>query len=378
MKSLRAQITMLAIGISVAAALVAAFVPLLVFKLRDFVFLHSLALEQQTQLQSMSLTLGKCSPKVAALKHALGSQYWEVNYDLALAALITFTALLMGWIASRYARAIAAPIVRLAEVASTIARGERAVNLLPQKSTTTELMQLAEGFADMAHSLAAADQDLQLRSKAIAHELRTPLAVIRGRLIGIQAGLFRPDAVLVDALLRQVGLIEQLTQDLSLLCDTQGQGTALERAPVALADLLMAVVQDYAPIAHASWLRLHFMQSTDVIVAIDATRIERAVVNLVANAIKHSQGHSITVSLTRHQDWLHIDIDDDGIGWPAGNLAALLEPFVTGQSQAAARSASSGLGLAIALAIAKAHHGGLVLGASTLGGAQASLRLRYF
>jgi signal transduction histidine kinase len=233
-------------------------------------------------------------------------------------------------------------------------------------------------FADMTEALKSADTDLRLRSSGIAHELRTPLAVLRGRLVGVQSGLFAVDERLIDSLLRQVGLIERLTNDLSLLCDTRGMGFALDRALTVIADVIAAVVDSLTPIATDASIRIDVRDTagdSDVFADVDAARLERAICNLVENAIHHSGGRVIMLALEDLGDAFRILVDDDGDGWKIADPESLTRPFVTGEFKSDGRNLRTGLGLAIVQAIAHAHHGTLSMEASPLGGARAVLRL---
>jgi signal transduction histidine kinase len=375
MKKLRTQIAGLVIVISIAAALVAAFVPHYVYELRDYLFVASLAEPDQLKLENLLQDYGKCSPQVSDFKEARGGMSWELNYNVALTMLITLTAIVGAFLSLRLAGAIAAPIVQLSNAAKAIANGAHDEVLMPsKKSASAEIDTLTDNFSAMAQTLKAADQDLRLRSNGIAHELRTPLAVMRGRLIGAQNQVFAADDAFIDALLRQVGLIEQLTNDLSLLCDTRGASISLNKQAASVTDIVHAVIESLTPMAEQANIRID-ADLVPVIATIDASRIERAISNVVENAIHHSNADSIKISLKNNATHCIISIEDDGSGWPVDNPQTLRQAFVTGNSENAARSNRTGLGLAIVDAIVHAHRGEMTLDTSALGGARITILL---
>jgi signal transduction histidine kinase len=369
MNKLRTQIAGLVIIISIAAALVAAFVPHYVYELRDYLFVASLAELDQIKLQNLLQDYGQCSPQVSDFKEARGGMRWELNYNVALAILITLTAIVGAFLSLRLAGAIAAPIVQLSDAAKAIANGAHDDVLLPsKKSASAEIDTLTQNFSAMAQTLKAADQDLRLRSNGIAHELRTPLAVMRGRLIGAQNHVFSADGAFIDALLRQVGLIERLTNDLSMLCDTRSASLSLNKQATSLTDIIDAVIESLTPMAQQADVTFH-SDLKPVIATIDASRIERAISNIVENAIHHSNGKIVKILLKHDATHCTVTVEDDGSAWPVDNPQTLTQAFVTGNSENSTRSNRTGLGLAIVDAIVSAHRGQIMLETATSGGA---------
>ena len=112
-----------------------------------------------------------------------------------------------------------------------------------------------------------------------------------------------------------------------------------------------------------------------VIADADPARLERAISNLVENAIQHAGATRVTITVEDVGDQCRIIVVDNGRGWPVSDPEALKEPFVTGDSATRERSKRTGLGLAIVQAIARAHQGSLVLESSPGGGARAVLTI---
>jgi two-component system, OmpR family, sensor histidine kinase AdeS len=278
MNSLSSRIAVSAIIVSVVAAMVAAFVPGYVYQLRDQLFLSSLPESDQQTLEQLLSAHGQCSPLVHAFKTAHGFEPWQINYEWALGALIFLTAACCGAIAIASARRIARPIASLADNARSIALGARDLPHPLLGGMPHEIVTLHRDFSTMVTALDAADQDIRLRSAAIAHELRTPLAVMRGRLVGVQEGVFSVDQTVFDSLMRQITLIDQLVTDLNLLASGKDSELNLQSGPVQLDSIANAVIEALLPKAKETGTAL-LAQLEPVTVMADAARIERALLN---------------------------------------------------------------------------------------------------
>ncbi len=373
--TLRSQITALAIAVSVFAALVAAYAPHYVYAARDYFFAQSLPVPARVQLASMVQSEGKCSPKVELFKNSLGAKQWELNYGWALFALIALSAWIGAAVASKLAGSIVAPIRTLSDAANDIAQRRQVSTPLPTAVGSDEVRALVNNFSQMREALARSNDDLRLRSEGIAHELRTPLSVLRARLVGVQARVLEADAANIEAMLRQVVLIDRISEDLRLLCDTQAQWLQLELAPIRVDELLHAAIDSFQPMAEDAQVQIQLLHVIPVIASADSVRLERALGNLLENAVRHAQCRKVRIALSQQDSTLEIAVDDDGVGWPVATPDDLKRAFVTGLSAQSGRSRSTGLGLAIVDAIIRAHGGQMRLEVSELAGARVVLSL---
>jgi signal transduction histidine kinase len=371
MKTLKSQIALLALGISLFAALTTAFMPHYVYDARDTLFMLSLSGADQDALSELIKTHGQCSPLVEKFQFDRGYGAWDINFTAVKFMIAGVATLLCTWLATRYAGRITRPIQQLSNAANAIRQGSNNI-AFPDTKSVSEIADLGSNFSRMHDWLKASDEDLKLRSSGIAHEIRTPLAVMRARLIGVQENIYQPDAALVSGLLRQIELIDQMTTDISLLYDTSGSSQALQKSQADVRLICDAVVYSLAPLAQESGVVINVIGQAAP-VDVDAAKLERAIANLVRNAIQHGKCKNIDVAVSVQNDQLVIDCDDDGVGWPLEKPETLLKAFVTGDEKAEQAAGRTGLGLALVDAIAKAHDGKLVLGRSKREGARASI-----
>ena len=113
--------------------------------------------------------------------------------------------------------------------------------------------------------------------------------------------------------------------------------------------------------------------ATPIVAQVDPGRIERALVNLVANAIRYAPGGEIQVSVRAVAGQVLMSVRDSGPGWPSDDPQSFAAAFVRGDESRSRQSGGSGLGLAIVNAIACAHGGSLRLSAGQGGGALAEI-----
>lgn len=207
---------------------------------------------------------------------------------------------------------------------------------------------------------------------AVAHDVRTPLTGIRGRVQLLTKRLeregtlpperLRQDLVRIDA---SAGRISALVSELLEVANLQiGRVPTLDARPADLVSLARQVVEEHRQVA------IHQVDfETDLASLIgvwDANRIERVLANLLSNATKYSpSGSPVTVRVARDCDWAVLTVGDRGIGIAPEDLSRVFERFQRGRN-AVGRIPGTGIGLATVKAIVE-EHGGSVSVASTEG-----------
>lgn len=214
----------------------------------------------------------------------------------------------------------------------------------------------------------------QARDEALAllaHDLRSPLSVVVGyvQLLErqIQRGMFEPEKL--SPYLERVNVAARqmttLLEDLLADADPNAGAEALDTEPVDLAAHLRATVAQHDDIS-ASHDVVAALPDGPVVVSVNLGKLERAVHNLIVNAIKYSpDGGTITVGLEADADEARIRVSDEGIGIPAADLPHVFERFHRG-SNVTGRTSGLGLGL-ISVKRAVEAHGGRVEVESTEG-----------
>lgn len=264
------------------------------------------------------------------------------------------------------------PVSEITRLASQIDADELGARLnlaLPDD----EIGRLASTFDSMLGRIDLGFQRQRQFTGDAAHELRTPLALMRSQ---IDLALTQADSTdeyreALAALDGDVGRMTSLVGTLLSLARADAGGLVPNREPTDLGELVRDVAEQLEPIATES--ELHISTVTQPVVAsVDADMIIQVLVNLIDNAVKNTPaGGTITVSASLSTDGAanshaRIAVSDNGIGIPAEHLPHIFERFYRVDTGRARSRGGTGLGLAICEAIAHAHNG-TITAASTEG-----------
>ena len=282
-----------------------------------------------------------------------------------VARVISGIALLLGVVAIVVAavalRRLAAPAARLVDAARRSEGGDYSARV-PVRGPS-ELRSLARAFNAMSGRLEADEARRRSVLAEVAHELRTPITVIRGQAEGIVDGVYAADAEHLGPVLTATRTLEVLVEDLRTLALAETGSLQLRRQPVELGTLVDEALADFADVARADGVRLvAAVDPPDLTVDVDSVRLRSALANLVGNALRHEHhGGEVRVEAAMFAEGAELVVRDDGDGIAADLLPRVFDRFVKGPD-----SPGSGLGLAIVRDIVEAH-GGSVSASSTPG-----------
>jgi signal transduction histidine kinase len=264
-----------------------------------------------------------------------------------------------------FVRRVATPLGEIVAASDRISRGDFAVRVETPVHGPAWIGDTARAFNAMAGQLEVQDTGRRQLMADVAHELRTPLAVLQGTLEGVIDGVYPGDDERLQGLLDQTRVLARLVDDLGTLATAEGGALGLSREPVDLAALARDVVASFTPRAEAGGVALRLdaapVESADPISA-DPVRIREVLTNLVANALRATpMGGAVTIGITASGAAIEISVSDTGGGIAAEDLPHVFDRFYKG-----AGSAGSGLGLTIARTLVESH-GGTIRAASTPG-----------
>ncbi len=256
---------------------------------------------------------------------------------------------------------------RAAAVAAT------APGRLPVPSSRDEISRLATTLNEMLARLEAAfEHERQFVANA-SHELRTPLAMLRTEL---ELALRRPRThdelhEAVQSAAQETNRLSQLAEDLLLIARADQGALPLRTEPVDVGELLSTVTERFARRAHELGQEID-ARPTSASVAVDPSRVEQALANLVDNALAHGAG-PIDLFAVERDDVVELHVADAGPGFPAGFLERAFDRF--SRADEARTTGGSGLGLSIVALIAQAHGGSVGAANRPHGGADVWLAL---
>jgi two-component system sensor histidine kinase BaeS len=242
---------------------------------------------------------------------------------------------------------------------------------------STTFNKMADDLHARAAALAESDRARRQLLADVSHELMTPLSGIRGYVETLAMPELKLDD---DTRRRYLGVVDEETHkleaiigDLLDLARLEGGGDALEREPVLVDDLFRRVADRHRPLLCERQIALTTASAPGTpLVYGDPDRLEQALQNVAANAIRHTpDGGRVTLNAAPDGDRVRITIADTGPGIPADHLPHVFDRFYkVDASRAGTRVPSgSGLGLSIVRAIVLRHGGEIVAANTPEGGA---------
>lgn len=254
--------------------------------------------------------------------------------------------------AARGMRRMTRPMNQLIEAAGRIESGDYSTRVA--EYGPRELRSVARAFNAMSARLKANDEQRRSFLADVAHELRTPLSVIRGQAEAIADGLYPGDADHVAPILDATGTLEVLVEDLRTLALTDAGSLVLNREAVDVAALVHDALASFQTQAERGGVALSAdIADTMPMVDADPARLRGVLANLLSNSIRHTPaGGSVRAGARTSGSQVVISVTDTGEGIAPELLPHVFERFVTGPN-----STGSGLGLAIAHDVVTAHGG---------------------
>lgn len=266
----------------------------------------------------------------------------------------------LAWnMAARAFRDFANPLTDLIEAAEAVAKGDLTVRVAER--LPGDLGRLNQTFNRMLTELERADQQRRNLSADVAHELRTPIHILQGNIEGLLDGIYEPSAEHLNLLLDETRWLGRLVEDLRLLSLAEAGQLSLYKEPVAIADLLASVRQNFKGLAQNANLDWQVFTENSSVVEGDAGRLEQALGNLALNAIQHTPpGGKIRLWAEQDAYEVLLHVQDSGQGIAPEKLPYVFDRFWRGD---AARTRSAGTGSGLGLAITRQlidSHGGTI------------------
>jgi signal transduction histidine kinase len=262
-------------------------------------------------------------------------------------------------------REMSRPLVDLTAATRAVATGDLSVRVPVRYHG--EMRELSIAFNAMAEELAQADELRRNLTADVAHELRTPLSVIRGKLEGVLDGVYPSTPEHLAPILEEIKLLTQLVEDLRLLSLAEAGQLPLEKRAMDVGALLRDAQVNFSPQAADQGVTLALDLPSDLPeVMADRRRIAQVLGNLLTNALRHTpSGGRVTLSAAvappiageAGGGMVEVTVADTGPGIPPEDLPYIFERFWRGEKSRSRAGGGAGLGLAIAKHLVEAHGG---------------------
>ena len=294
----------------------------------------------------------------------------STEHDLnLLLTLVIFSAVITAFFSFSVAATVAGRIENIATAIRLLAHGAFATRLAPNGND--EVARLSEDVDLLAARLQAADDqraalDRERRelTAAISHDLRTPLASLRAMTEALNDGIVDEPAEIrryYATMRREIERLSGMIDDLFELSQLDAGALKLERLPISVQDIAAEVVDAMQAAARLAGVELILnVDSSPPEIEVDGGRIERAIGNLVRNALEHTPGGGrVLVSVAATNGNVDLRVADSGSGIAPSDLPHVWERFYRADTSRGrnGNGDGAGLGLAITRGIVEAHGG---------------------
>lgn len=288
-------------------------------------------------------------PRNAALRRLFQVGIWLIPVGV-------LSAITLGWwIAGRALR----PVLDLSAAAQEIGIS-RLDKRLPVRGAGDELDRLTTAFNEVLDRLEQAVRQMREFTANISHELRTPLTVLRGEAEVALSRVHTEDEYrrVLESQLEEIDKLSHMINRMLTLARAEAGQITLARDRVSLVQLVGAVAEQMEPLAESKGLSLSTTPGDDVVVIGDFGWLERAILNLLDNAVKFTPpGGRIELGIRSQEGRAVVEVRDSGVGISAEALPHIFERFYREDSSRSREVEGSGLGLSLVQWIVEQHHG---------------------
>ena len=225
---------------------------------------------------------------------------------------------------------------------------------------TEEIQRLGGAFNDLLNRLTEGEAQRQRMSADIAHELRTPVTVMRGHLEAMMDGVYPMDAAHLAVAYNHVLHLARLVEDLRLLTQAEARRLPLNPSDVDVVHLVTTAVENFRPLTQDRQIDISMQTpTTSITTHADVHRLRQILDNLLSNAVRHTpDGGAIHVEITEHPQHVAVAIaNQSATPLTDEQVKHLFDRFWRGEDARERDRGGSGLGLAITRELLRLHGG---------------------
>lgn len=302
-----------------------------------------------------------------------GFIYRQSSAFLAIGLAALIVAALVSYIFSRH---LLKPVEQLARAAHDLAKRKFDTRVVSRSND--ELGQLAEDFNSMAHTLGQYENMRRQWISDISHELRTPIAILRGEIESIQDGIHQASRDTMESIHAEIMLLNSLVNDLNELsmADTGNLSMNIEQVHV------LEVLQEVLKVNESRFSQAGISMeadpglSTDIILSADRDRLFQVFSNILENTLRYTEPPGrLKVWQQSTGTQVHIFFEDSKPGIPDSSLERIFDRLYRVDQSRSRKEGGSGLGLAICRSILELLGGGIRAEHSSLGGLKIEVTL---
>jgi two-component system, OmpR family, sensor histidine kinase BaeS len=276
-------------------------------------------------------------------------------------------------VALAVSRRITRPVIRLIESARAMGRGDRQARVGDVPGAPAELRELAVSFDQMADTLAVQEQLRRDLVADVAHELRTPVAVLQANTEALLDGIVAHTPEQTASLHEEVVRLGRMVEDLQTLAAAEAAALQLSLRLCDLAQIAAVAAEEWQASFAAAEINFQCELEPAPVLA-DPGRLHQVIANLLSNAVKFTPpGGRVQMLLCQVGGQARLEVRDTGPGISPEDQPHVFDRLWRGAQ--AAQIAGSGIGLAVAAELTRAHQGAIELSSEPGSGARFTLTL---
>jgi len=259
--------------------------------------------------------------------------------------LISFLIAGMGslFIAVLFSRYLSNPITRLKEAAERVAQGDFSVRTT--SDSHDEVGRLVEVFNRMTESLQKEEKLRKQLMSNIAHELRTPLAIMKTQVEALADGIITDREKGLENINSEIGRLTKLIKGIEDVTTAEASFfSRSEETEFNLKEFLSGIAGELLPLFQGKNLSIELAVKEDMFVKTDIEKLEIIIRNILSNSLKFTEQGGVTINYGKDEKRFSVEICDSGKGIPEENIPHIFSRFYRGEK---AESEGLGLGLAI-------------------------------
>jgi len=281
-----------------------------------------------------------------------------------IAPVVLIVAFIGGWLMAGVALR---PITDITQRANRIT-AENLDERIPPRDVPDEIGTLITTMNKMIERLHASFNQMREFSISVAHELKTPLTIMKGEAELALRNPLSPDEAqqLIGSYIEEIVRMSHIVDDLLTLAKVGAGQISIQQEPVEISQLLKELHEDAIILSTSKNLIVKLVADQSFVVLGDEIRLRQLFRILITNAIHYTDVGEIRIACRMKDGKVFVDITDTGIGIDPDDLGRIFQQFYRSDEARQRSKSGSGLGLTIAKWIAEAHHGSITV-QSTLG-----------
>jgi two-component system sensor histidine kinase BaeS len=285
-------------------------------------------------------------------------------------AMISAAMLLLSLLISiPLARQLVRPILKLLSSTKSLIAGN--YNIDTKSSSSDEMGQLSNNFNQLAKTLRANENSRKQWVSDISHELRTPIAVIKGQIEAMIDGIRPNDKDSLKQLNNNINQLGNLVNDLYQLALSDQGSLSYRKEKIQLIPVITQIINDFDTEFQHQGIAIKLINSakeTDMVFA-DPSRLQHLFANFLTNTLRYTDAPGeLTIRLSATTDTIKFELNDSSPGVSDTDLLQLFDRLFRAEKSRNRADGGAGLGLSLCKNIVQAHNGSIAATQSNLGG----------